>query len=167
MMKLSLNQAESVAAIRWCTWHWLKGKSQVIYEQQSSLELLAQVWCILFDTRKVDLLFSLYFKNPIKQISAKRGTDSRFLVKANLKIMCPKLRWGSILKSQSRVYTKYEYPPGSKMVKSLLLNQYSSLHQQIGQTRSTNCKKPIFDVVIQILLESSYHPWFDLVFDPK
>ena len=27
--------------------------------------------------------------------------------------------------------------------------------------------KPIFDVVIQILLESNYHPWFDLVFDPE
>ena len=50
------------------------------------------------------------------QISAKQGTDSRFVVEANLKSLCPKSRWGSILKSQNHVNTNHEYQPGLKMV---------------------------------------------------
>ena len=51
-----------------------------------------------------------------QQVSANRGPDSTFAIKANIKSLCPKLSRGSILKSQNRVYTKHEYQPGSKMV---------------------------------------------------
>ena len=50
------------------------------------------------------------------QILAKRGTDSRFVVEANLKSLCPKWSRGLILKSQNCVSTKHEYQPSSKMV---------------------------------------------------
>ena len=59
---------------------------------------------------------SLIYKYTVQQISAKRGTESRFVVEANLKSLYPKSSRGSILKSQNRVYTKHEYQPGSKMV---------------------------------------------------
>ena len=45
----------------------------------------------------------------IKQISVKQGTDSRFVVKANIKSLCPKSTRGSILKSENCDYTKHEY----------------------------------------------------------
>ena len=50
------------------------------------------------------------------QISAKHGTPSRFVVKVNLKSLCPKSSQGSILKSQNRVNAKHEYQLGLKMV---------------------------------------------------
>ena len=55
-------------------------------------------------------------KSKNMQISAKQGIDSRFVVEANLKSLCPKSTRGSILKSKNRVNTKHEYQPGSKMV---------------------------------------------------
>ena len=39
----SFNRAKSVAASRWCTCYWLKGKSWVFWEYRSSLEWLTQV----------------------------------------------------------------------------------------------------------------------------
>ena len=69
-------------------------------------------------------------KSDKKQVSANRGPDLTFAIEANIKSLCPKLSWGSILKSQNRVYPKHEYQPGSKMV----------VHQHIDQTQSTNCK---------------------------
>ena len=42
--------------------------------------------------------------SELNKISAKRGTDSRFVVEANLKSLCPKSSWGSILKPQNRGY---------------------------------------------------------------
>ena len=47
------------------------------------------------------------------QILAKRGTDSRFVLKVNLKILRPMSSRSSILKTQNRVHTKHEYKPCS------------------------------------------------------
>ena len=55
----------------------------------------------------------------IHQISAKGGTDSRFVVEANPKSLYPKLSWGSILKSQNRVQLKHEYQPGSNSLENI------------------------------------------------
>ena len=52
-----------------------------------------------------------------QQISAKWGPDSRLVLEANLKIMCPRLSRSSILKTQNRVQAKHEYKPGSNSLK--------------------------------------------------
>ena len=76
----------------------------------------------------------------VEQISAKWGTDSRFVVEVNLKSLCPKSS-----QSQNRVQSKHKYQPGSNSL------EY----------------KPNFKVLIQILLESSNNPRFSSVFVPQ
>ena len=48
---------------------------------------------------------------PEQQISAKRGTDSRFILEANLKSLYPTSSRSSILKPQNRVQSKHDYNP--------------------------------------------------------
>ena len=45
-------------------------------------------------------------ENDNNQVSANQGPNSTFAVEANIKSLCLKLSRGSILKFQSRVYTK-------------------------------------------------------------
>ena len=53
----------------------------------------------------------------IYQISAKCGTDSKFVLEANLKSLYPSLSRSSILKTQNRNQSKHDYKPGSKSFK--------------------------------------------------
>ena len=50
------------------------------------------------------------------QISAKQGTDSRFVLKANLESLKPNSSRSSILKPQNCVKSKHEYKPGSNLL---------------------------------------------------
>ena len=47
------------------------------------------------------------------QILAKRGPDSRFVLEANLKSLCPRSSRSSIFKTQNRVQAKHEYKASS------------------------------------------------------
>ena len=55
------------------------------------------------------MLLGIKSKMICYQILAKRGPDSRFVLEANLKSLCPKSSWSSILKTQNRVETMHEY----------------------------------------------------------
>ena len=47
------------------------------------------------------------------QISAKRGTNSRFVLEANLKSLYPRSSRSSIMKTKNRDQLKHDYKPGS------------------------------------------------------
>ena len=53
------------------------------------------------------------FTSRTKQISAKRGTDSRFDLEENLKSLYPRSSRSSIMKKQNRAKLKQEYKPSS------------------------------------------------------
>ena len=50
------------------------------------------------------------------QILAERGTDSRFVLKANIKSLYPKSSRNSILKTQNGDQLKHDYKPGSNLL---------------------------------------------------
>ena len=50
------------------------------------------------------------------QISAKQGTDSRFVLEANLKTLRSRSSRSLILKTQNRVQSKHDYKPSSNLL---------------------------------------------------
>ena len=73
-------------------------------------------------------LTMLWFMTSWQQISAKRGTDSRFILEANLKTLQPKSSRSSILKPENCAKSKHEYKPGS-----------NSLEYHCSHTNTDSC----------------------------
>ena len=62
-----------------------------------------------------------------EQISAMRGTDSRFVLEANLKSLYPRSSQSSNLKTQNRDQSKHEYKPSSNPLEYQNTDSYNEL----------------------------------------
>ena len=81
------------------------------------------------------------------QISANRGSDSRFELESNLKTLSPRSSRSSIMNVMNRDQSKQEFKPGSKSID--YFGSYTNIDSHKDHFTLLYCKS-------QILLESSY-----------
>ena len=93
----------------------LPGDINLISKSLHQITKLTQKNCQILSF-KVALEGLFYKRNSMtsKQILAKRGPDSRFVLEANIKSLCPTSSRSSTNKIKNCVHMKHQYKPGSK-----------------------------------------------------